>query len=83
MSKTKPTSTLDVTTLLSEVVGGDKKLSCYMKIYKEKGKTTALVKPKKFIPHTIWLQIHKQIKQWGGIWRSKQRLWETPLEKIW
>ena len=76
----KPTSSLDVECLLSEVVGGAKKLTSYVDITKEKGRPNCFVKPRRFIPHTAWLLIHKKVKEWSGKWSSKNRWWEVPLE---
>ncbi len=77
----KPQTTTDVEVLLSEVIGGAKKLTSLVDIYKEKGKRCCLVKPRKYLSHMVWCQIHKKIKEWGGKWRRAQQLWDIPLNE--
>jgi len=77
--KSKVTSTLDVEVLLSGVVGDNKTLMRHVDIFKEKGKSCALIQIKQRMRGAIWSQINRQVKEWGGRWRPSQRLWEVPL----
>lgn len=74
----KPQTTTDVEVLLSEALGTTK-IDSYIDTYKEKGKPVALVKPKRRLRRTIWSQIHKKVKEWGGKWKALDRMWEVPL----
>lgn len=75
----KPTTSTDVEVLLSEALNTTK-LDSYVDIFKEKGKPTVLVKPKRRIPRSIWSQINTKIHEWNGTWRRSQQLWEVFLE---
>jgi len=79
--KRYPTSSLDVEVLLSELVGGIKTLKSAVEIYKEKNKPTCLVKPKHRLRSTLWNQINNQVREWGGLWRRAQQMWDIPLER--
>lgn len=75
----KPTTSMDVEVLLSEALDTTK-IDSYLDIYKEKGKPVALVKPKKRLARTVWMQIHSKVHEWDGKWRRAQQLWDVPLE---
>jgi len=75
----KPADSLAVKLALSEVLGDIKKVSDYVEVYKEKDKKTALIKPHKWMPVLVWRLIQNKVKELGGHWSKKQRLWEVPL----
>jgi len=81
MNMAKPTSTLDVEVLLSEAVGGIRRLERLVEVYKEKGKPNALVKPKGRLKPEDWNRLNKAVQRMGGQWKQKEALWIIPLER--
>jgi len=75
----KPQTSTDVEVLLSEALATTK-IDSYVDIYKEKGKPFALVKPKRRLSRTIWMEINSKAREWGGGWKIKEQLWRVPLE---
>jgi len=74
----KPTSDVDVEVLLSEVVGGAKKLTSLVEIFEEEG--NCVVKPKQRIARMVWVQINNKVREWSGKWDRKMQAWTVPLK---
>jgi len=72
-----PSTITDIETALSEILTSD--LPSIVRVYKEKGKTNALIVPVKHIHPAIWHRIHNKVREWGGKWRRRERLWVIPL----
>ena len=77
----KATSVLDVEVLLCETVGGVRTLNSLVNVAQEKGKPNALVSLRRYLRSDVWILIHNRVKEMGGRWSRKQRLWIVPLEK--
>jgi len=78
--KVKPQTILDCEVILSEALGDAKQVERYLEIYKEKGRPTAIIKPKlRYTPNTIWKLIHKKVREMDGHWRRVEGIWTVPL----
>ena len=75
----KLTSDVDVEVLLSDVVGGPKKLASLVEISQEEG--NCLIKPKRRVPGGVWTEINRKVKEWNGVWSRKERSWIVLLDE--
>lgn len=75
----KLTSDVDVEVLLSDVVGGPKKLASLVEISQEED--NCLIKPKRRVPGGVWTEINRKVKEWNGVWNSKERSWIVLLDE--
>lgn len=75
----KLTSEVDVEVLLSDVVGGARKLASLVEIFEEQG--SCHIKPKRCVPGGVWTEINRKVKEWNGVWSRKERSWIVLLDE--
>lgn len=72
-----PSTISDVETALLKVVSAQQLLN--LKFFQEKGKANALVVVTKPVSRIIWVRINRKVRDLGGKWKKRERLWIVPL----